>query len=88
MKDLEYFMSLTYPIVVEELPDYEGGGYIAYIPVLGEHMFTACGDTIDEAISALEEVKRDHFRSLLDKGIPIPEPDITDTVRGEELEEE
>jgi len=77
MKDLEYFMSLNYPIVVEELPDHEGGGYIAYIPMLGEHMFTACGDTIDEAISALDEVKRDHFRFLLDKGIPIPEPDIS-----------
>jgi predicted RNase H-like HicB family nuclease len=78
MKDLEYFMSLTYPIVVEELPD---RGYVAYIPVLGEHMFTACGDTIDEAISALEEVKRDRFRLLLDNGIPIPEPYI-----GEESE--
>jgi antitoxin HicB len=74
MKDLGYYMRLEYPVVIRWLSDGEGGGYVASIPLLGEHAFTAAGDTVEEALRILEDVKRDHFLRMLELGIEIPEP--------------
>jgi antitoxin HicB len=74
MKDLDYYMRLEYPVVIRRLSDDEGDGYMASIPLLGEHTFTAAGNTVEEALRVLEDVKRDHFRRMLELGIEIPEP--------------
>ena len=74
MKDLDYYMALDYPVVIRQLSDDEGGGYIASIPSLGEHTFTIAGDTVEEALRILENAKGDHFRRMLELGIEISEP--------------
>ena len=75
-QDLEFYLSLDYPVEIRRLSEEDGGGYIACIPYLGRWMFTAAGDTIEEALQTLEEVKRDHFERLLSEGkeIPLPPP--------------
>lgn len=73
---VEFYMSLNYPVEVRRLSKEEGGGYLVCIPYLGRWMFAASGDTLEEALQALEEVKRDHFERLLAEGktIPLPPP--------------
>jgi antitoxin HicB len=75
-RDLEYYLSLDYPVEIRRLSEEDGGGYIACIPYLGRWMFTASGDNIEEALQVLDEVKRDHFERLLSEGkeIPLPPP--------------
>ncbi len=46
-QDLEFYLSLDYPVEIRRLPAEDGGGYIACIPHLGRWMFTAAGDTPD-----------------------------------------
>jgi len=75
VKNLEYYMSLSYTIMVKPLSAEDGGGFLVSIPLLGEDTFTAAGDTLEEALAVLEDVKRDHFIRMLELGIPIPEPD-------------
>lgn len=74
--DAEFYMSLNYPIEVRRFSEEEGGGYLVCIPYLGRWMFTAMGETLEEALQALEDVKRDHFERLLAEGktIPLPPP--------------
>ncbi|GBC97185.1 hypothetical protein HRbin16_03005 [bacterium HR16] len=76
MKDVEFYMSLNYPVEIRRFSEEEGGGYLACIPYLGRWMFTAMGETLEDALQALEEVKRDHFERLLAEGktIPLPPP--------------
>ena len=73
-KNIEYYMNLTYTIEVTKIPDDEGGGYCACIPVLGRWAFIGDGETPEEAIQHLEEVKRDLFEEYIRKGFMIPEP--------------
>ena len=73
-KDLEYYMSLEYPVEIRRVAEEDGGGYIASIPSLGRYTFTGDGKTVQEAYQDLEEVKREVFADLLEEGIPIPEP--------------
>ena len=77
-KGIDYYMNLDYDIFIEQLPEEDGGGFIAYIPFLGKDMFTASGDTVEEALRILEDVKRDQFEYMLEQGIPIREPDYDD----------
>ena len=74
-KTLEYYMNLNYPIQIFKIPDDEGGGYSASIPILGEYAFLGDGDTIEEAIENLNEVKEALFKEYLEDGIYINEPD-------------
>lgn len=73
---LEYYMSLDYPVEVRRIPNTLGGGYSASIPHLGRMAFFAEGDTVDEAIAELDNVKCQLFQHMLDKGkdIPVPPP--------------
>ncbi len=73
-KDLKYYLTLNYPIEITKIPDDEGGGYSACIPLLGRNAFLSDGETIDEAIKNLEITKEENFSRMLEKGIPIPEP--------------
>ena len=69
---LEYYSKLPYNIIVEMWGD-EGEPYwvarIAELPHCLIH-----GDTPEEAIAEIEEVKRDWIKSNLERGLKIPEP--------------
>lgn len=73
MKYTEY-RALDYPVEIRRLPAEEGGGYVACIPMLGRWTVQAAGDTVEEALEILEEVKDTVFAHLQEQGIAIPEP--------------
>lgn len=73
MKRTEY-SALDYPVEIRRLPAEEGGGYVACIPMLGRWTVQAAGDTVEEALELLEEVKDTVFAHLQEQGIAIPEP--------------
>ncbi len=67
--DLLSYMTLRYPIVLEQEED---GSWGAYCPdLLG---CAGAGETVDEALAMLEDAKRGWFTSRLAHGHPIPEP--------------
>ena len=69
-KNLEYYMRLPYKI--EIVPDEEGDGYHAEIPDLKGCM--AFGETIEEALNTLEDVKKAWLEIALERGWSIAEP--------------
>lgn len=73
-KDLNYYMNLDYPMEIVRIPDDEGGGFAATIPQLGRNAFVGDGETVDEAIKNLEQIKLELFEDYYKKEIPIPEP--------------
>lgn len=73
-KTLEYYMTLRYPIEITEIAEEEGGGISACIPMLGRYSCVADGESHQEALENLKEVKRDLLKDLLDRGVAIPEP--------------
>jgi predicted HicB family RNase H-like nuclease len=74
MKSLEYFMDLPYRIEIEPIPANKGGGFEASIPQLGKYAVCADGETVEEALSKLHEVKKERLGAYLEEGLPIPEP--------------
>ena len=72
-KDIEFYMSLRYPIVLTPLTSEEGGGWFAEIKELPG--CAADGETPQEAIESIEESKRLWLSTALKEGrhIPIPE---------------
>lgn len=73
MKRTEY-SALDYPVEIRRLPAEEGGGYVACIPMLGRWSVQAVGDTVEEALELLEEVKTTVFAHLEERGVAIPAP--------------
>jgi len=71
-KDLEYYAKLPYNIIVEMWDDGEGPYWVARIAELPHCLIH--GDTPQEAIAEIEEVKRDWIKSSLQRGLKIPEP--------------
>ena len=69
---LEFYLKIPYPVEVTEINDEEGGGFLASIPLLGKHAFLGEGDTLEEALANLEEIKKYLFQKYLEQGIPIP----------------
>lgn len=83
MKDLKYFMGLPYRIEIDPIPASKGGGYDASIPLLGKRSVCGYGETIDEALKDLKEVKEERLREYLEEGLDIPEPaEENDTYSG------
>ena len=80
-KNLEYYLTLNYPIEIIKIKEEEGGGFQASIPLLGKYAFLGDGETIEEAIVNLAETQKYLFQKYLEQSIPIPEP-------GEEEEKE
>ncbi len=81
---LDYYMTLDYPVEIRAIPDELGGGYSASIPYLGRWAFFAEGDTAQEALEALQELKVTLFEDMISRGktIPLPPP-----IPEQELEE-
>lgn len=72
MKKLEDYMKIPYRIEMELIPQSEGGGILARIPLLKGCM--SDGETYDEAAKNLEDAKREWFSYMLEHDYEIPEP--------------
>lgn len=70
--------ALRYPVQLQELSEEEGGGWIAWIPLLGKGMFMMDADTPAEAIKVLEEHRKASYDVVIASGVPIPLPDDDD----------
>ena len=71
-KELEYYTSLPYNIILEMWDDGEGPYWVARVAELSHCLIH--GNTPEEAISEIEEVKRDWIETNLEMGLKIPEP--------------
>lgn len=73
-KDIEYYSKLPYTVILERHDD-QGTYWVARVAEL-PHCLTH-GNTPEEAVKEIEEVKLDWIRSNLEDGLPIPEPTST-----------
>lgn len=71
-KDLEYYLSLNYSVVVNKVEDEAGNYYYGKIAELDGCHTTA--ESVEELMEELEEVKRNYIEIKLEHGDPIPEP--------------
>ncbi len=71
-RELECYANLPYTIMVEQWDDGEGAYWVARVAELPHCMIH--GDTPEEAIKEIQEVKIDWIKSNLERGLPIPEP--------------
>lgn len=81
-KDLEYYMNLQYKTELRELSDEEGGGFIVENPELGRLSTNAWGETVEDALLMLKEIRRSNIKDLLQKGMEVPEPQGERTYSG------
>lgn len=73
-KDTVYYLSLPYRLEVSPVPDAEGGGYTACIPLLGRWSAVGDGETAAEAIADLQARLPGLIQEWLENGVSIPEP--------------
>ena len=71
-KDLKYYAKLPYTIILEQWEDNTGKYWVARVAELPHCLIH--GDTPEEALREIEEVKLDWIKSNLEDGLPIPEP--------------
>lgn len=71
-KGLEYYAKLPYTIILEQWDDGDGVYWVARVAELPHCLIH--GDTPEEAVREIEEVKRDWIKSNLERGLPVPEP--------------
>ena len=71
-KDLNYYLNLNYDIKIRHLPEEEGGGWFAEIPLLPGCM--SDGETVEDLLMNLEDAKKCWFETCLESGRSIPEP--------------
>jgi antitoxin HicB len=70
-KNLEYYLSLPYTIVL--IPsDEEDGGWLGKIPDLPGCI--SFGDTKEEALTMIEDARIGWITHRFEQGYPIPEP--------------
>ena len=67
--------NLRYPIQLEQLSEEAGGGWLAWIPLLGRGAFMVDAETAQEAIRELEELRKSRYDLVIASGQPIPVPD-------------
>lgn len=73
-KDASYYLSLSYRLEVSPVPNAEGGGYTASIPLLGRWSAVGDGETAAEAIADLQAHLPGLVQEWLNTGTAIPEP--------------
>jgi antitoxin HicB len=76
-RDLNYYLSLSYRIVIE--PDVTGGMTI-YIPDLPGCI--SQGDNLEDAFKMIEDAKKAWIETALEDGADIPEPVNEDEFSG------
>lgn len=74
-KDLNYYLDLNYALVVKKVVDDEETYFEIKIRELDPLTFHSIGETIEEALDNLENVKAEMFQYYLDNNLPIPEPE-------------
>ncbi len=79
-KNLEYYLKLNYPIEISEVPEDDGGGFFASIPILSGCM--SDGETIEEAYRNIAEAKHEWLASMIERNLPIPEPTTENNFSG------
>jgi antitoxin HicB len=72
-KNIDYYMSLPYSVLLTPLSVEDGGGWFAQIPALPGCM--SDGETQLEALTMIEDAKRGWIESALAHHDPIPEPE-------------
>jgi len=78
MKNLDYYLNLTYPFNVR--PDTNDGGYIVEFSDLRYCIGT--GDTIEEAINDAMIARCEWIKAAFESGITIPEPSRSEEFNG------
>jgi len=71
-KELKYYAKLPYTVIVEQWDDGKGPYWVARIAELPHCLIH--GDTPEEVVKEIQEVKMDWIKSNLERGLPIPEP--------------
>ncbi|MGD0352076.1 MAG: type II toxin-antitoxin system HicB family antitoxin [Dehalococcoidia bacterium] len=71
-KSVEYYERLPYHIILEQWDDGGGVYWVARVAELPHCLIHA--DTPIEAVTEIQEVKRDWIKSNLERGLRIPEP--------------
>jgi len=71
-KDLEYYTALPYTIILEQWDDGSGPYWVARVAELPHCLIH--GNTPEEAVREIEDVKNDWIKSNMRRGLPIPEP--------------
>lgn len=74
VKDLEYYKQLPYTIILEKHDD-QGVYWVARVAELPHCLIH--GNTPEEAVKEIEEVKLDWIQSNLEDRLPVPEPTST-----------
>ena len=77
MSNIEYYMRLKYPMSME--PGEEGGFVITYPDLPG---IVAEGETIEQAMAAAEELRRQWTEVKLENGWEVPLPGELKTCNG------
>ncbi len=75
-KDLAYYMSLPYEVVVKR----DEGGWFARVPDLPGCMTHS--ETFEELLPLIKDAKRGYIEVSLEHGDPIPEPRTLDSYSG------
>lgn len=65
---------LHYPITIQTLTEEEGGGFFVTIPLLGEATCAADGESVEEALANLEELRRSLYEVVIASKHPLPLP--------------
>ena len=68
-KNLDYYLGLPYKYSIYPAQE---GGYVIEIPDL--HGCISQGETVEEAVSMIEDAKRGWLELALEQGAEIPEP--------------
>ena len=79
MKNLDYYMNLSYKI--EITADKIDGGYVFSCPELDGCV--TCADTMQEGLENLEDAKRCWLTACIESGAEIPEPTSIDDYSGQ-----
>ena len=80
MKNLEYYMSLPYNKIIQEVHD-ESGHYI-YGKIMELDGCQSTGDTLEELVNNLTEAMEGHIEVMLENKIEIPEPIKEESLSG------
>jgi predicted RNase H-like HicB family nuclease len=63
---------LEYPVIIEPLPEDEGGGFAALVPDLPSCM--SDGETAEAALAAVQEAVAAWVEEATELGRPVPPP--------------
>lgn len=78
--EINEYMKLPYTKLIQEIND-ESGHYF-YGKILELDGCQSTGDTIEELYESLNEAMEGYIEIKIEKGLPIPEPDQTDSYSG------